>query len=540
VLTADYESAERILLEAVNLVEDANDQYALAAALGALAELQRGAGKPYEGYQSAGMAVQALLKIGSSTPLSAALLNHAVSAHILGYYQEALRLFQDALRHARRAFNPGGEANICIAQGLLFSNLGMSEQAASLYDIGLALAARTENVPMLRWGFIQSAILHRRNGSEPIAAEWLKRAIRIGNQQQPPGFVQVQQAALETNIRPDRALSRIDRLLGGEGPPLDDWDRTFALYFQFRAVLSQGDESEAERLISELCRWTISKGTDQLVASELEHDSDAMQFVESKSEQNPSLRALLDRVDRELEESDPRKRIHALGTVEIPQETEQTLKPLSREILFYLLDQGSTSRDVLLETFWPEIPPGRQVSNLHTAIYSIRRAFGREAVDYDGAIYSLQIGELLDFDVDHFERAAKAADRLPIGDPRRKFALNEAIEAYQGPFLPDFTSNWVIDRRGELELRYLDLLAEFSEEALVQDDPQRAMESLREALRIDPFRDDLNRQFLEALGVLGRRTEIIRHYHKYADLLAEELELEPSDEIRTLYHRLIS
>jgi DNA-binding SARP family transcriptional activator len=146
----------------------------------------------------------------------------------------------------------------------------------------------------------------------------------------------------------------------------------------------------------------------------------------------------------------------------------------------------------------------------------------------------------LDFDVDHFERAAKAADRLPIGDPRRKFALNEAIEAYQGPFLPDFTSNWVIDRRGELELRYLDLLAEFSEEALVQDDPQRAMESLREALRIDPFRDDLNRQFLEALGVLGRRTEIIRHYHKYADLLAEELELEPSDEIRTLYHRLIS
>jgi tetratricopeptide (TPR) repeat protein len=350
VLTADYESAERILLEAVNLVEDANDQYALAAALGALAELQRGAGKPYEGYQSAGMAVQALLKIGSSTPLSAALLNHAVSAHILGYYQEALRLFQDALRHARRAFNPGGEANICIAQGLLFSNLGMSEQAASLYDIGLALAARTENVPMLRWGFIQSAILHRRNGSEPIAAEWLKRAIRIGNQQQPPGFVQVQQAALETNIRPDRALSRIDRLLGGEGPPLDDWDRTFALYFQFRAVLSQGDESEAERLISELCRWTISKGTDQLVASELEHDSDAMQFVESKSEQNPSLRALLDRVDRmrsfvkqfvgseELEESDPRKRIHALGTVEIPQETDPGMcswRPSGRR---YLLD----------------------------------------------------------------------------------------------------------------------------------------------------------------------------------------------------------
>lgn len=550
--TRDYETAERILLEAVKLVEEAKDQYSHGAALSELAEFQRGAGNPYEGYRSSGLALQVFREMGSSAAMSLALLNHAASAHILGYYEDSLRLLQEGIKHTRWSMNPGGEASNCYAQGLLFNNLGLPEQAADLYDRGLAIAARTENNFLLRWGFVQSAILHRRNGSDSIASEWLKRAIRIDHPNQPPAFVQVQQAALEAQARPDRGLRRVQRLLDGEGPPLDDWDGTYARYIQFRATLALGDKAEAVKLVRELSHWTAGKGTVQFVASEIEHDPTALQFAKSMVDEISELQVVLDRINRmrafvqqftgsaEPQESDSHLRVRALGTVQIPEESNQALKPLSKEILFYLLDRGSASRDVLLETFWPEIPPGRQVSNLHTAIYSIRRALGREAVDYDGAIYRLSIEENIDYDVAHFERTAKAADRLPVGDPRRKFALNEAIEVYQGPFLPDFTSNWVIDRRGELELRYLDLLAEFSEEALVQDDPQRAVSSLRDALRIDPYRDDLNRQFLEALAVLGRRTEIIRHYRQYAGLLAEDLDLEPSDELRDLYLRLIS
>ena len=120
------------------------------------------------------------------------------------------------------------------------------------------------------------------------------------------------------------------------------------------------------------------------------------------------------------------------------------------------------------------------------------------------------------------------------------FALTEAVNLYGGEFLPDFDSGWIDERRRTLELRYLDLLAGLSEEALLQGQPSNVVGLLREALSIDPLRDDTNRYYLEALGRLGRRSEIVAHYQEYIRLLSDELGLDPSEEVRELYDRLIS
>ena len=115
----------------------------------------------------------------------------------------------------------------------------------------------------------------------------------------------------------------------------------------------------------------------------------------------------------------------------------------------------------------------------------------------------------------------------------------EAINSYTGSFLAEFDSEWVIERRRDLELQYLDLLAQHAEEALVRDQPLRAVNTLRQALQIDPYRDDTNFQFLEALGRLGRRGELIAHYQKYVNLLSTDLGLDPPQPVRELYLRLI-
>ncbi len=120
------------------------------------------------------------------------------------------------------------------------------------------------------------------------------------------------------------------------------------------------------------------------------------------------------------------------------------------------------------------------------------------------------------------------------------FALTEAVNLYGGQFLPEFDTEWVNERRRELELRYLDLLANYSEEALVRGRASEAVGWLREALSLDPLRDDTNRYYLEALGRLGRRSEIVAHYQEYVRALAEELGLDPPEGVRELYDRLIS
>nr|NIS80001.1 hypothetical protein [Anaerolineales bacterium] len=182
---------------------------------------------------------------------------------------------------------------------------------------------------------------------------------------------------------------------------------------------------------------------------------------------------------------------------------------------------------------------GRQVANLHTAVYSLRRALGRDVILHEGTTYALNTEILIEYDVARFERSASIAEGLPPGDPRRMFALTEAINSYSGSFLPEFMSDWVLERRRALEIHYLDLLAQHAEEALIRDQPIRAVNTLRQALQIDPYRDDTNMRFLEALGRLGRRSEIVAHYQKYVRLLSTELGLDPPKPIRELYSKLI-
>jgi two-component SAPR family response regulator len=233
--------------------------------------------------------------------------------------------------------------------------------------------------------------------------------------------------------------------------------------------------------------------------------------------------------------------LHALGqsAVLVGGATLAELKPLAREILFFLIDRQRVERDILLETFWPHYNLGRQISNLHTAIYSLRRLLGKDTIAQAGTVYSVMAGLAIEYDVVRFERAAGVAAALPPGDPRKLFALTAALNSYGGQFLPDFASDWVLERRRRLELTYLDLLATHADEAMGRDQPLKALATLRQALEIDPLRDDTNRRFLEALGRLGRRSELVVHYQRYVRLLSEELGLDPPESVRELYSRLI-
>jgi two-component SAPR family response regulator len=173
-------------------------------------------------------------------------------------------------------------------------------------------------------------------------------------------------------------------------------------------------------------------------------------------------------------------------------------------------------------------------------IHSIRRAIGRGVITFSDGVYLVDRETPLYYDVEQFDRTSDVAERLAHGDPRRLFALMEAINRYRGPFLLDTDTEWVAERRRSLELRYLDLVSELSEEALLRDQPERSLNVLRSALSIDPLRDDFNYRLLESLGRLGRISEVISHYQRYTRDLRQELGIDPPAPIRELYGRLIS
>jgi LuxR family maltose regulon positive regulatory protein len=545
--------AEAMLTEAIGLLNRSTDRYTLTNALADLSTIQTSLGKAHEAYATSLRAHEILQGMGAPYPLATSLNNLAVDAHIQGRYVEAMELFTEAAKYARQAGSPYREAIVLFGQADLFADLDLALQSAELYAQALALATQLDNAGLLRYGCVQSGILHRRRGGASLAHEWLRRARSLEEGTVPPVAVEIQTAALEVSAAPRRATSRLLRLLGDGGATLDASERTLVHYFLARAALASDATEEAVAPLEEALTWAGAHGAEQLLAGEMAFDPELREFARRNLAGNPVLSVVLHRIEtmRVVAQQHQQEPAEAEGTANLElvalgqsgmrrggkRLTE--LKPLAREVFFYLADRQPVERDVMLETFWPHYNPGRQISNLHTAIYTLRRLLGKEAIQQSGTVYSLDADLPLDYDVVRFERAAEVAQRLPPGDPRKLFALTAAINSYGGQFLPDYASEWVLERRRSLEMLYLDLLASHADEALVRDQPLRAVGTLRQALEIDPLRDDTNLRFIEALGRLGRRSEMVAHYQRYVRLLSEELGLDPPESVRQLYARLI-
>jgi DNA-binding SARP family transcriptional activator len=551
----DLERAEQLAAEAVELLEGAEEQYSLAAALVDLSFIQAERGNTLAAHATDMRAHELLMEIGAPLPLATSFNNLAFAAHMRGHYEEALDLFSEGLKFARQAASPVQEALIQHGQADVFNDLGLAFQAAELYGEALRIAARLENGQLIRYGCLQTSVLHRRRGAGDLPHQWLERAMALGGVAEgvePPPDVRLQLAALEIDSDPKEALRQLDRLLKDD-EDLDLANRTLALYLRSKALYADSEMGRAKEAAQDALACAGGNGTEQILAAELMPEGAFRDFLRRTLLGNPVMATVTSRIDTmaavaqqyqdqaDLQPQSPRLIFKALGKVELQRGRQriEEFKPLTREILFFLLEHGRVDRDVIAETFWPENPPGKQTSNLYTAVYSLRRTLGKDAVLLDGQIYELNPELPVEYDVERFERAASIAEGLPQGDPRRFFALTEATNSYGGRFLPEFDSEWVLERRRDLEIRFLELLLAHAEEGLVRNQPLRAVASLRRALGLDPYRDDIHMRYLETLGLLERRSEIVAHYQQYVQMLATELGLDPPEAVRDLYTKLI-
>ena len=549
----DLEEAESLAHKAVRLLSDTGENYALINALSTMSMIKTALGKPLEANAASLRAHEILKDIGAPLQLAVSFNNLAVDAHIRGEFENALELYSEALKRARQSGSLTREANILFGQADLFSDLDLPLQAAELYGQGLTLATRIDHPGLILEGCLHTSVLHRRRGGINLAYEWLRRAVAVDEERSPSILLRIQRAALELTSSPKNAEASMRSVLGDEARVPDASERTLAMYMLARAYLGESDVDRAAETMERCFEWTAAHGSHQVIAAELSFDGEFRESLRRTMAGETEFAVVLQRIEmmraiaRQYRDAPEDRKdgvqlsVAALGQTLIRRNGSivADLKPLAREVLFYVVDHQQIDRDVLVENFWAHYPPGRQTANLHMAVYALRRALGKDVVHLEGTVYTINPEIVVEYDVGRFERTAEVVDGLPRGDPRRFFALTESINAYSGNYLPEFSSDWVIDRRRGLELRYLDLLASHAEEALVRDQPQRAVGTLRRALEIDPYRDDINRQFMEALGRLGRRSEVVAHYQRYVRLIADELGLDPSPQIREAYDRLI-
>lgn len=549
----DLSLAENYALKSVKLLEKKNEEFTLANVLLDVSRIRNYLGDPREGFAFAMRAYKILKRTGSPSSLASCLNNLAVYAHFSGRFGEALEFFREGLQNAHQAANRSTQAILLYGQADLFCDLGLYYQAGELYGRGLTIATQLGERPLIFYGFLGTSVLHRRWGTLELSLEWLRRAEGAADDEGKSTLTVLQRAAIELGKDPGKGEMELSVLLERGDRWLSASDQTLLLYLLGMALVVQGKTTAgADRFKQALDRVGVN-GMGQVLAAEVFADKNALKLFSQFQITHPVLTGIVHRIEvmrafagefqhgSAEQDEDHQLDLRALGETKISAGGRRIidLEPLPRQVLFYLAGEGPVSRDILLEDIWPGMTIDNALSSLYNATHSLRTAIMEDLIFIEGNRYQVNPEISVKYDISEFEQATEIAEAMAAGDPRRLFALGEALNAYGGSFLPEFTADWVLMRRSELERRCLFTLNEHASEALALGKDEYALKSLRKAISLDPLRDDLNMRYLELLSQMGRRSDAVSHYQAYCRLLAEELGLDPPQEARNLYERII-
>jgi DNA-binding SARP family transcriptional activator len=218
---------------------------------------------------------------------------------------------------------------------------------------------------------------------------------------------------------------------------------------------------------------------------------------------------------------------------------------------FLLLNANETvSIDLLIDELWGERPPSTAITTLQTYIYNARKTFHRELgpdrarslliTRAPGYVMAIDPEEL---DITAFRRRVAAARSL-AGQRRYNevvSTLDSALELWRGPVLGNVPAGALItahasglaeQRLRAIELRIQTLMDTGAHRELVAD--------LRSLTVAHPFHEWFHEQLIRALFRSGRRAEALQSVRELRVLLAEELGLEPSDEVQRLQHEVLA
>jgi DNA-binding SARP family transcriptional activator len=199
-------------------------------------------------------------------------------------------------------------------------------------------------------------------------------------------------------------------------------------------------------------------------------------------------------------------------------------------LLGYLICHATNDQPIarsrLSGSLWPDVTEARARRGLTDALYRLRRTIGVEIVDrvLHTDEETIALGEVV-VDVNEFRRLAASA---------RVEDWQAALNLYVGDLLADLDADWLLAPREHLHAIYLTTLERVCA-ALVESGA--VPEALAIALRwaeADPLSENAHATAMRLYARVGRHADALRQYDRLAQLLDQELKIEPLPETRTL------
>jgi WD40 repeat protein/DNA-binding SARP family transcriptional activator len=235
-----------------------------------------------------------------------------------------------------------------------------------------------------------------------------------------------------------------------------------------------------------------------------------------------------------------------LGSIEVFEEGNGSIAlggPKQRVVLAHLLLRANhlVPTEVLIDEVWGEEPPETARNALQSYASHLRKALGAERLEGSRAGYRLR-AEPLELDVVRFQSLLRDARRLlPIDARAAVGAFDHALALWRGPAFADLAAEPSLRAEAARfdEMR-LGALEDRIEAQLTTGQQADVIGELEGLTARHPLRERLWEQLILALYRSGRQGEALAAFQRARDILADELGIDPSPELRRLHERVLA
>lgn len=228
---------------------------------------------------------------------------------------------------------------------------------------------------------------------------------------------------------------------------------------------------------------------------------------------------------------------------------ETNLHGKALRVFRYLLANKArpAPKDVLIDTFWPNMDLDSGRRSLHQAVYTIRKALpdtdGDQAIIvFENDAYQINPRIPSWSDVGEFELSVRMGRQAEAdGDVTRALEMFRLAESLvTGEFVEEAPyEDWTIPERERLRLAHIEVADHLADLLEATSDPSGALEVSQRILRMESTDERSHRRVMRCYIAAGQRTLAIRQYEICAEQLQETYRLAPSQETVDLFNTLI-
>ena len=199
----------------------------------------------------------------------------------------------------------------------------------------------------------------------------------------------------------------------------------------------------------------------------------------------------------------------------------------------------------LATRLWPNATGERAYHSLHVAVAALRLYLddgGESSIRFGNDCYMLRDDLSINQDSDCFQTLVDQGQQLARDGQlqRAEEALAASLALYTGDYdLSGLDFAWAFVEQQKYVATYLDALDSSGSIAFEQERYGQAIARFRQILDRDPYREDILAKLMIAFHRLGRRSDAAREYARCAFLLARDLSVEPSGELKRVYRSLL-